>query len=281
MTEPLRFDATAPGAQVPERDREARVEDLLLSGLDHYFAGHYDLAINVWTRVLFLDRGHARARAYIERARGAIAERQREGEELVAAGAAAFQRGEADAARRLLTAAVEHGAGTEEALALLDRLDRLAAAGVLQQSCAEPHTAVAHGSVAVPTGPADRAWLAWIAAGAALGIAGVALALGLLVSSSEQWLPLGGGNPGAVVRAAEEPLPVPSAAEVWLARARTLYTKGHLRDALAALEPIRSGDPLSARADDLRATIQRQLLAAARAGESARAVPAPQGVPQQ
>jgi hypothetical protein len=65
MTDPLRSEATAASAQVPERDRDARVEELLLGGLDHYFAGHYDLAINVWTRVLFLDRGHARARAYI------------------------------------------------------------------------------------------------------------------------------------------------------------------------------------------------------------------------
>src|SRR6186997_855096 len=124
---------------------ESRIEELLLAGLDHYFNGQHELAISVWTRVLFLDRGHARARAYIERARGAIAERQREGEELVHTGAAAFQRGEAEAARRLLTAAVEHGAGTEEALALLDRLDRLAAAGVLQESRTEPRTAAYQG----------------------------------------------------------------------------------------------------------------------------------------
>jgi hypothetical protein len=32
-----------------------------LAGLDHYFAAQYDFAIQVWTRVLFLDRSHARA----------------------------------------------------------------------------------------------------------------------------------------------------------------------------------------------------------------------------
>jgi hypothetical protein len=127
----------------------------------------------------------------------------------------------------------------------------------------------------------DRAWLVWIAAGAALGIAAVALTIGVLVARGEEWLPLGGGNSGAVFRAAEEPLPVPSPSDVWLARGGTLYTKGHLRDALAALEPIRPGDPLSARADALRATIQRQLLAAARVGETARTVPAPHAVPRQ
>ncbi len=61
-------------------DRAALIEQLLLAGLDQYFSGQYEQAIHVWTRVFFLDRGHARARAYIERARGALAERQREAE---------------------------------------------------------------------------------------------------------------------------------------------------------------------------------------------------------
>ena len=52
--------------------------------------------------MLFLDRSHARARAYIERARSALAERQRESEELLQNGVAAFERGDGDEARRLL-----------------------------------------------------------------------------------------------------------------------------------------------------------------------------------
>src|SRR3954464_2944843 len=117
---------------------ESRIEELLLAGLDHYFNGQHELAISVWTRVLFLDRSHARARASIdrarrptprprasiERARGAIAERQREGEELLQTGAAAFNRGDADDARRLLTSAIERGAQPDEALAILERIDR-------------------------------------------------------------------------------------------------------------------------------------------------------------
>ena len=83
-------------------DREAKIEQLLLAGLDHYFAGQYDQAINIWTRALFLDRSHARARAYIERARSALAERQRQSEELLQTGVAAFHRGDGEEARRLL-----------------------------------------------------------------------------------------------------------------------------------------------------------------------------------
>ena len=85
MADPLRDQDTSADVSP---GRESRIEELLLAGLDHYFSGQHELAISVWTRVLFLDRSHARARAYIERARGAIAERQREGR-----GAAADRRG--------------------------------------------------------------------------------------------------------------------------------------------------------------------------------------------
>ena len=281
MTDPRRSDASA--TQVPERDHEARVEELLLNGLDHYFAGQHELAINVWTRVLFLDRGHARARAYIERARGAISERQREGEELIHTGAAAFQRGESDAARRLLTSAVEQGAGTEEALALLGRLDRLEAAGVQQESRAGRRTAPRRGPAEAEEAVFDRSWIGWIAAGAVLGIAAVAISIAVLWVRGPEWLPLGGGaTAGAAVRASDEPLPVPSASDVWLARASAQYAKGHLHEALLALDAIGPGDALAADADKLRATIQEQLLAAARAGDPGPAPPpVPQDVPRQ
>ena len=119
MADPVRDYVTSSELQ-PQR--ESRIEELLLAGLDHYFSGQHDLAISVWTRVLFLDRSHARARAYIERARGAIAERQREGEELLQTGAAAFSRGDTEDARRLLRSALDRGARPEEALAMLERL---------------------------------------------------------------------------------------------------------------------------------------------------------------
>jgi hypothetical protein len=62
-----------------------------------------------------------------------------------------------------------------------------------------------------------------------------------------------------------DPLPVPSTSEVLLARARAWSSSGSLRDAIAALESIRPGDPLRAEADELRARLQQQLLDAAHA----------------
>jgi tetratricopeptide (TPR) repeat protein len=121
MSEPQPVDV----AHTHDDASDAKIEQLLLAGLDHYFGGRYEQAIDVWTRAFFFDRDHPRARAYIERARSALAERQRESEELLQKGVAAFHRGETSEARRLLTAAIDGGAPSEEALAVLGRLDRL------------------------------------------------------------------------------------------------------------------------------------------------------------
>jgi tetratricopeptide (TPR) repeat protein len=265
MPDPLRHDEDLLAS---ETGRETRIEELLLAGLDHYFNGQHELAISVWTRVLFLDRSHARARAYIERARGAIAERHREGEELLQTGVAAFDRGDAVDARRLLTSAVERGISSDEALALLDRLDRLAPAGDARDAGA----------------PVRRERLA-TNAGAAISRKGISpatlflvLAIGLLTGAlvviawSGRDLPWRPSSAPATIGAGSprlEPLPVPSPAEVSLSRARTFYSKGRVRDALAALDAIRPGDPFRAQADELRITIQRQLLATARSASRA------------
>ena len=100
MTEPQRDSArTTPPSD--DTDRATRIEELLVSGLDHYFAADYEQAINIWTRVVFLEREHDRARAYIERARSAIAERQRESEELLHRGVDAYKSGDVANARDL------------------------------------------------------------------------------------------------------------------------------------------------------------------------------------
>jgi tetratricopeptide (TPR) repeat protein len=255
---------SASPALESEQDREARLEELLLSGLDHYFAGQHELAINVWTRALFIDRGHARARAYIERARSAIAERQREGEELIHSGAAAFQQGDPDTARRLLRSAVEHGVASEEALALLERLDRLEAASVPDsriQQREPPRTPTSD----VDPARSDRSWLGWIATGVLLGFAVAVVVIGILWSRGQLWLPFESAPPTeSSARVHDEPLPVPTASDVALARAQAQYDRGHLRDALLALDAIGPGDPLSAEADQLKAVVQSKLLEAAR-----------------
>jgi hypothetical protein len=266
MTDPLRSGSPAVSPETPDRDRDARVEELLLTGLDHYFSGQHDLAVNVWTRVLFLDRGHARARAYIERARSAIAERQREGEELLHTGVAAFQRGDQMTARALLKSAVERGAGGEEAMALLQRLDRLEA-NVQQIETARLPGHGGQDFVAAPSEGGGRTRLTWIIAGVVGGVLLAALTLVAIGDRGADWLGLSRDIRMPPPARPEEPLPVPAVSELSIARARALRARGHLREALTALESIRYGDRFRAEADELRGVIQQELLAIFRGPE--------------
>jgi len=266
MTDPLRSDHPPEAGEVPERERDAHVEKLLLTGLDHYFTSQYELAISVWTRVLFLDRGHARAKAYIDRARSAVAERQREGEELLHTGVAAFDRGDAVAARDLLNSAVERGAASEEALSVLERLDRLEHANIRPARAPVPRP-VLEDALDVPSASAERnatARAVWVSTGVLAGLAAAGV-VAWIALTRPGWLPVraSSGSPGA--SQIFEPVPVPAPSELSLSRARNLYENGRLRDAMGALASIGQSDPLKEDADELRAAIQRRLLESARA----------------
>lgn len=260
MTDSLRSPRLSSAADVHERD--ARIEEFLLTGLDHYFAEQYELAINVWTRVLFIDRGHARARAYIERARGAIAERQRKGDELLQTGTAALDRGDAGAARHFVASAVEHGASSDEALTLMARIDRLEAAA--QPTSVPIRQDAAASGIVMPGAVPASARLKWIGVGICAGVVlGAAALAGFLQGALPATI---FGRPESLpVSTLNSPLPVPTTAEIALTRGQSLVARGQLHQALAALAEVPEGDPLRARADELVSAIQRQLLAAARA----------------
>lgn len=254
MSDPLRTDEPRPLESAPHVGREEKIEQLLLTGLEHYFAAEYDQAINIWTRALFIDRGHARARAYIERARCAQAERQRECEELLQRGVTAFQQGAADEARRLLRDAIDQGAPPEEALAILERINRLDVVAP-QIPAAGPG-----GSSAAPTAPASRAVLVTFVLLAAVIVAAVAFAAGVF---REDGTLLARPTPAAgviPVPAADGP-PLPRRGENALNRGRALAQAGRLREAIAVLETVRVTDVQKADADRLRADLQKQLVA--------------------
>ena len=265
MSEPLRTDP-ADQALPSEADRAARIEQLLLSGLDHYFGGRYEQAINIWTRVAFLERGHGRARAYIERARGALAERQRESEELTHNGIAAYEAGDLQAARELLTRAVEQGGGNETALLFLQRLSRL---DLVPTGTPRSYEAVPNR----PRGPypdqphntaSSGGWMATIAA--CVVIVGLVAVGALAVRSWLVELPVTAPQ-GEPARA--EALPIVRFSDTRMSRARAMATSGRPHDALALLSEIDIADPVRDEADRLTADIQRGLLAGAVAAPSA------------
>jgi hypothetical protein len=278
MSEAHRTDDDAGSGLVRDGDRsddrDAKIEQLLLVGLDHYFAARYDLAINVWTRALFFDRNHARARAYIERARSAIAERQRQSEEMLQTGVEAFQRGESDEARRLLKAAIEGGAPSDEAFAVLDRLSRLetvvlpAVAGRRGRGVRRRASRTADGTPRSGAGVVAGIAVLALAAIAAAGFAVRARSpqtwtavMAMVHTVTDAALPPPPSAAAPIAR--ETPLPLPLRGETALASARAFMASGHLRDALAALDSIRPTDAQKPDADRLRADIQRQLLAVA------------------
>lgn len=267
MTEIQRRDVHSDGANASS-DHDAKIEQLLLIGLDHYFASQYEHAINVWTRALFLDRNHARARAYIERARSALAERQRQSEELLHKGIAAFQHGDEAEARRLLQAAIDGGAPPDEALTVLERLSRTVPADPDPAKDFQPSR---RSSAARRADGAEgrRPWrvsitLLTVLVGAVVGFASYLVVVDrtdvqmlLPFLSLSDPLP---GNPGPPV-AQDLTLPLPRRGENALLKGRALAAGGRLHDALAALEQVPPTDPQRDEADRLRSDIQRQLLA--------------------
>jgi tetratricopeptide (TPR) repeat protein len=246
MAETRRSDLTDAGAG-PERD--GRIESLLVEGLDRYFVGRYEEAVHIWTRVLFLDRTHPRARAYIDRARTALAERQRRSDELLHASQSLLEQGKTGDARQLLSEAVAATGDDERAAALRMRLDRL---DRTRWDVVEP-AEVSAGHPAAPA-VAPIVWWTLVAATSAVTLWLVAR----LVFPA--WQPIEPAAPAVVFNPA--PIPVPGSADVALVRARALFARGRLAEALLALDRVGVDDNRRAEADRLRVEIQRLLLAA-------------------
>jgi tetratricopeptide (TPR) repeat protein len=269
MAEPHRHESPfAPGAA----DRDSRAEALLVEGLDRYFAGDYDQAIHLWTRVLFLDRSHARARAYIDRARTALAERQRRVEETLHASEEWLTKGDVTTARRLLVQAIAAGGEDERAASLRAQLERLERARHDAAGPALPRAAVLD---AQPIRP-RRFSPAGILAGMAIG-AGVVMAV--VMSRPVVQPPPASAGPGAPTTLMSVGAPSAGAGEgdstagasAALARAQALYDRGLLAEALRALDRVPADGPDAPAAEALRQKIQQLLLAPGRAGGPARA----------
>ena len=262
MSDPLRTNPIESAASIDgDAERDAKIENLLLAGLDQYFAADYAQAIDIWTRVMFLDRSHARARAYIERARSAMAEQQRESEELLHNGVAAFERGEIEAAKQMLNAAVQRGGAHDVALAFLTRIDRIHAATSAQPTPEAPPSRLPFRPRTVTSPSRGSRWASAVFVTLLVVTAAAAIAswdrLRVLIPA----LNTGEQDALAPMRVVQEPLIVPRSSETALDRARALFESGRAYDALRAVDLVRPTDPLRGDADKLKADIQRELLA--------------------
>lgn len=238
-----------------DAEREARIEQLLVSGLDEYFAGRMEQAVNVWTRVLFLDRANDRARAYIDRVRRAQAERQRESEALMHQGLQAFDDGEVERARHLLTAAVEHGAPHEQALPVLHRIGLLEMAATTGSGAPTVRSRWRRANRPA-AGDGHSRSAAWLLALALVALTVTGVGVFLVQEASDP------GLTAVAVETVTTSLPIPAASEAHLSRARQLFAAGKLPDALQALDRIDQGDAAYGEAQALRGRVQRVLLTA-------------------
>jgi len=241
MSDSLRTGDTRQVEVASDPDRTAKIEALLVAGLD------------------------PRARAYIDRARTALAERQRESEELLQRGIAAFHDGNVSEAKRLLRAAIDGGAVADDAHAFLVRLqgDRERGAAVLADG-GLPHEPAgeqqARESSLRTAAPQHRRWLIL---GSAFVVVAVVAVYSLTARGGDvrSVLTLPPSRASASVSAVREgALPLPQRSELALTRARALAAQGHLREAVAALELVRPTDPQKPEADRFRADLQHQLL---------------------
>lgn len=228
----------SPTSPQPSPDREAAIEHLLLAGLDHYFAGRLDQAIHLWTRILFLDRGHVRARAYIERARLAVAEGQRAIEEQQWTGAAA----PTVARPSVPLLAAPPVESPDEAPAVVSRApdsaERAAPRRVTESVW--PHVALTVVSLVL------------LCAAAFIASEGDTVSRWMLAPPSES----SAAEPVNIA----DPLPVPDTSRMLLERARALFARGHVREALDVLDAIRFNDVAKSESDALRGELQRALL---------------------
>jgi tetratricopeptide (TPR) repeat protein len=254
-------DAPRHAEQTTDRPSSAdsRVESLLTEGLEHYFEGRFEDAIHLWTRVLFLDRHHASARAYIERARGGIAERQRRADESLQAVAALLDAGHAIEARHRLTGVIAVTGDDERTAALrlrLERLERVSGGAQRIHAVPAPTREWWHAGLDLAN---YRVRVRHVAAVAAL------VCVAILTSSPaiRTWMGFAPVTPVPVVGPAPVAVTVLSGGEVALIRARALYARGRLADALAALDRVGPEQNARPDADRLRVEIQRVLLAAA------------------
>jgi len=272
MPEPRRIEFSPAPDHHATRDSQA--ETLLVDGLDRYFDGRFEDAIHLWTRVLFFDRTHSRARAYIDRARTAIAEQQRRAEEMLETSRDLLDRGQTDAARHLLAEAVASSGDDERAAALRLRLERIERA----------HAPRSTGRLPIVAAPEVLPGWSWKRRSPVMVTALTAAAvtvLFILASSNPalfEWKGFGVASETLVASTPPSPLPVLSISEAALVRARTLYARGRLAEALQSLNRVDDTSPVSPAANTLRIEIQRLLLAGSQERSDSR--PGASGTPR-
>ena len=271
-------EATAGAVSSPTSSAESLKSDALLRQGNELFAmGMFSQAIHVWTRILFLERGHVEARQAIERGKKAVAEQHRLLDMELAAARELLERGESEQAAAKVESVLSLDPRNHEGHHL---------AGQIHAAARRSETGLCSGAAAVPArepAPATRRGLllrvshasprrdAREAHASPLKMASFVLGAILVFASGALYLHLnwesivsdgafraGGALSRAVSERAAAPLPVTS--ELYYFNGARLFAKGRYRDALDELSLVERDSVVAERARGLILRIEERLL---------------------
>ena len=264
-------EATAKAVSSPTSSAESLKGDALLRQGEELFAlGNFSQAVHVWTRILFLERGHAQARLAIERGKKAVAEQHRLLDMELAAASELLERGESEQAAAKVRSVLSLDPRNHEGHHLAGRIH-----------------AAAHRSETGPSIPArglspatKRGLLLRVSStrrekrlahASPLKMAGFVLGAILVFASGALYLHLNwesivsdgafrGG--GALSRAVAEraAVPLPATSELRYFNGARLFAKGRYRDALDELSLVERDSAVAERARGLIFRIEERLL---------------------
>jgi len=291
-------EAVSPDVPQPDVSRERKppkADELFRQGEDLCKRGMYEQAIHVWTRMLFLERGDTRAQGAIERAKRAVAERQRELDVELAVAEELLETGDIEAAasgvRQILSLDPRHAEGhqLEERIAARKRRIDVTptnagnVAGADHIDDDDTHESLSRSKRGLllrvstkasptlrPPGKASSQKLAGHRL-VSLKMAGFGLGVILVFASSALYLHLNWdsivsdgafvtGNALAPGSAGAVEAAVPGASELRYYNGARLYEKGRYREALAELSLVGRDDAVSERARSLILRIEDRLL---------------------
>ena len=291
-------EAVSPDVREPDVSRERKppkADELFRQGEDLCKRGRYEQAIHVWTRMLFLERGDTRAQGAIERAKRAVAERQRELDVELAAAEELLETGDIEAAasgvRHILSLDPRHAEGHQLEERIAARKRRIdvtptnagSVAGADHIDDDDVHESLSRSKRGLllrvstkasptlrPPGKASSQKLAGHRM-VSLKMAGFGLGVVLVFASSALYLHLNWdsivsdgafvtGNALAPGGAGRVETAVPGASELRYYNGVRLYEKGRYREALAELSLVGRDDAVSERARSLILRIEDRLL---------------------
>lgn len=271
----------ATASVVTSADDQKKIEQYLADGDRAYEAADYQQAIDLWSRIFLIDVTNDDASDRIERAKARRKEIELKAEPLLAAGIAAFERGDTAKAHEQLSEVLRLDPQNSSAQEYLDRLGETLPDSATEASLAYvPPTSddmsffddapmgMDDDALLVPPEPRDappakakasgkkEAAKTSAAAGRKVPTTLIAAVLGLIVILAAGWF--------VWTKFLNAPEVEPGAGQAVIARAETLASNGKYDQAIALLQDIQPSDPQHDRALVMMNELRAKLASSAR-----------------